>query len=160
MKISLDHSSICTNKSVIVAGVTASGKTHLIDRLKGCVHRSKKIKGPLLVQREEVEAKNECPPESLIHWPIAEKDEALGNTSFDNAGVVILLEKNWEDYCYNVNSRNHPKQYSRVGLSAIHGQWVDFFRERNLPIISIGDNDIGISHLIDEIALKLKYKVL
>ena len=97
-----------TDHSIIIAGPTASGKSHLIDKLKPVIAKAR------IMHREEAEALKLVPKNAIVHWPAAEKFPK--DLDLSNVGLVILINKPWQDYCNNVESRKHWSQYSRSGL--------------------------------------------
>lgn len=153
MIFSLGETNFETDKSIIVAGIRATGKSHLIKLLQkySTVKVKRRRRPPSIVHREVTENSG-IPPESLIHWPIAEKHAGADGLSYENVGVVILLNKRWEDYCYNVNKRGQTTQYSVTGFEQISKQWEDFFQAKKLPILFVKSNRVDIPRLIADMA--------
>lgn len=141
-----------TDRSIIISGPSASGKSFLIERLRCII-----TKAPL-VHREVAESEKAIPASSLIHWPAAEKFPK--NMDFSKAGIVVMLGKDWDAYCKNVESRKHQTQYSRLGLQTTYNNWHKFFTERNLPIVDVVENDKNIVDIIEEVLIALKLKIL
>lgn len=142
-----------TNKSIIVAGPTASGKTYLIEKLRQYIKKSP------LVQREAAEAMKIIPASSFIHWPAAEKFPTT--MDFSNAGVVVWLGKDWQTYCDNVYSRKHRMQYSVRGLGDTYKNWCDYFGTHHLPLIDQVKNDTPLEDVVNWIltAMKILYSL-
>jgi len=140
-----------TKQSIIVAGIQATGKSYLIKMLQ------KHLDAPL-VHREVAELKG-VPIDSIIHWPIAEKDRLAKKVDYKNTGLVLLLNKCWGDYCTNVRRRNSKKQYSVLGFKEICGQWTDFFKERDVPILNVPTNDPNITQLLQQMSDAMKPKL-
>lgn len=131
------------NKSIIVAGVRASGKSYLIRLLKTV------ITAPL-IHRPVVESKGFAEAGTIIHWPIAEKFPNL--LRLDNVGLVLMLNKDWDSYCFNVEERRHATQYTKLGLQDIHSQWFNYFSSKKISIFEITKNDYNLPNLIHDIA--------
>jgi hypothetical protein len=134
-----------TDKSIIVAGVKSTGKSFLIRELQ----RAASGRRPPILHREKAE-KEGIPLNTLVHWPIAEKECKAGNLSYENVELVILLNKCWHDYCFNVNERGQATQYSSMGFEQICDQWEGFFRERHLPILFVDSNWMDMTQFIAE----------
>jgi len=156
MIFSLGETTFETSKSIIVAGIRATGKSCLIEMLQKRVtvektvhRRQRRLSAPLI--HREVTEKEGIPLDALIHWPIAEKHKIADGLSYENVGAVLLLNKRWPDYCYNVNKRGHTTQYSMIGFAQICEQWETFFRERHLPILLIDSNRIDMVQLIGKL---------
>ena len=135
------------DKSVIVAGVAGSGKSYLIDKLR------KRSKVPLV--HREVTEKNGIPTESIIHWPIAEKDQGILKMSFENAALVIMMDKPWEEYSQNIHKRKHRVQYTRSGLSQMRDKWCEIFSYHGLPIVFVNKNGERVVDVIQKMASAL-----
>lgn len=142
MIIRYQNESFKNDRSIIVAGPRASGKSHLIDSL------AKYVTAFRMVHRPDLEKNGQAAANSIIHWPIAEKFPAV---SLSNVGLVLFLQKNWADYCANVNKRNHLTQYSEIGLRELFQQWEAYFTSHNLPIVVVGGNDCDMKSLLQKI---------
>lgn len=141
-----------TDRSIIIAGPTASGKSFLIDELKPFISKRR------IVHREETEKRNFVPKNSIVHWPAAEKFPK--NVDFKNVGVVIMLNKTWDDYCANVEARKHRTQYSQLGLETTYSNWRNYFSSHNLPIIEMKENNPDISKLVAKILVAMRVVIL
>lgn len=136
-----------TDKSILVAGPTASGKSYLITRLEEF------IQAPM-VHREVVEEAKLAPANSIIHWPIAEKFPH--DIDLSNVGSVLIVGQHWESYCNNVDARKHGCQYSRLGLASLFQAWRAYFTEHKLPMVDVPKNDCDFIRLIPEIIVAMR----
>lgn len=133
MLIRLDKNVYQCSKSIVIAGTVASGKTHFIKKMK-----KHHFNAAPEIDRSVVELSKVAPADKIIHWPIAEK---MQDIDMQNVGAVILLAKNWDDYCGNIVKRGHLLQYSKLGLESVLTNWTDFFEKRQLPIMRVESNN-------------------
>jgi hypothetical protein len=153
MLIQHKNQSYKTKRSIIVSGPTASGKSFLINRLTPVVTKA------MMVHREVAEAEKSIPASSIIHWPAAEKMPPQ-EMSYANAGVVLLLGKDWDTYCENVNARDHRTQYSRIGLEDIYNNWRCYFIDQNVPTVDVECNDKDMSKIIEDLLCAMRLVIL